>query len=302
MMEKSSGHKGKVIDTIDGIDVIECDSCGFKHVSPLPSQKELEALYRDEYYSSEKPQYLKDSEEDQAWWEMTYRQYFYLFDKHLQKQDRRLLEIGSGPGFFLKVGKERGWDVLGIEPSMQAINYSQQFDVPVVHDFFTEKSAEKLGTFNLIFMDTLLEHVPDPAAIITLCRSILNPGGLLCIVSPNDYNPLQQLLRDHAGYTPWWIVPRHHLNYFNFTSIKNLLQKHQFKVMESQGTFPMEFFLLCGENYVGNGSLGRELHGKRKTFEKQMHTGNPDLLQAFYQWLGEQKLGRSFVVIARKSF
>lgn len=300
MTETSSQHTGEVIDTIDEIDVIACTTCGFKHVNPLPSQEELDALYQEEYYSSEKPQYLKDSEEDQNWWEMTYREYFKLFEKHVQTESPRLLEIGSGPGFFLKVGKEVGWDVLGIEPSKQAIAFSDQFDVPVVHDFFNEESAKKLGTFDLIFMDTLLEHVPDPASTIALCHTILNPGGLLCVISPNDYNPLQQTLREHAGYQPWWVVPRHHLNYFDFDSIKSLLQKQSFKVLESQGTFPMEFFLLCGDNYIGNSQLGRELHFKRKALEEVMIKSNPKLLQSFYQWLGEQSVGRSFVVIAKK--
>ena len=300
MTEKNSEHSGEIIDTVDGIHVIECASCGFKHVLPLPSQEELDALYQEEYYSSEKPQYLKHTEEDQSWWEMTYRQYFDLFDKHLQKESPRLLEIGSGPGIFLKVGKERGWDVLGIEPSQQAIASSDQFDVPVVHDFFSAESVENLGTFDLIFMDTLLEHVPDPASTIDLCQSILNPGGLLCVISPNDYNPLQQILRENAQFSPWWVVPSHHLNYFNFDSIKALLERHHLHVVESQGTFPMEFFLLCGDNYVGNGPLGRELHGKRKAFEKLMLSSNPGLLERLYQWLGTQGLGRSFLIIAQK--
>lgn len=302
MTEASRAHQGNVIDSIDGIDVIACSACGFKHVDPLPSQEELDTLYQNEYYSSEKPQYLKDSEEDQSWWEMTYRHYFHLFGKHLHKESPRLLEIGSGPGYFLKVGKELGWDVLGIEPSKQAIAFSDQFDVPVVHGFFNDASAKELGTFDLIFMDTLLEHVPDPASTLALCHSILNPGGLICIISPNDYNPLQQILREHANYKPWWVVPRHHLNYFDFESIQTLLQKQSFNLLESQGTFPMEFFLLCGDNYIGNGSLGRDLHGKRKAFEELLMKSNPELLQSFYQWLGDQGIGRSFVVIAKKNF
>ncbi|CCB91277.1 putative SAM-dependent methyltransferase [Waddlia chondrophila 2032/99] len=300
MTEKNKIHQGNVIDTIDGIDVIECTVCGFKHVNPLPSQEELETLYKKEYYSLDKPQYLKDSEEDQEWWEMTYRQYFHLFDKHLKKEAPSLFEIGSGPGFFLKVGKEHGWDVLGIEPSKQAVAFSKQFDVPVIHDFFHEETAKKLGTFDLIFMDTLLEHVPNPSSMIALCSSLLNPGGLLCVISPNDYNPLQKILRNQKNYPPWWIVPRHHLNYFDFTSIQSLFKQHQLQVVESLGTFPMEFFLLCDDNYIENHALGREVHGKRKTLEKLMLANNPKLLESFYQWLGMQGLGRSFVVIAKK--
>jgi SAM-dependent methyltransferase len=294
-------HQGTVIDSIEGVDVIACETCGFKHVIPLPSQEELDALYAKDYYSSEKPQYLADSEEDLLWWEMTYTEYFRLFEAYLSKNTARVLEIGSGPGFFLKCGKQLGWDVIGIEPSQQAYAYSQQFGVNVVHDFFNEESAKQLGKFDLIFMDTFLEHIPDPIGTIALCRSLLNPNGMLCIISPNDYNPLQKILREEADYPPWWVVPKHHLNYFDFASIQNLLKIQGFRVDETLGSFPMEFFLMCGDDYVGDSKLGRTVHRKRKSFEQLMLKSDPELLRAFYRWLGKQGLGRSFVVLATVS-
>lgn len=292
-------HDGPVVDTVDQIQIIDCESCGFKHVSPLPTEEALNPLYKKEYYDKEKPQYINDSEEDIEWWQITYREYFHLFEKYLTKESAKVLEVGSGPGLFLKCGKENGWDVTGIEPSKQAYDYSLQFGAPVINDFFSKESVEKLGTFDIIFMDTLLEHVPDPIAIIQLAKSILNKGGLLCIISPNDYNPLQKILREHQNYSPWWVVPHHHLNYFDFQSVQKLLNRQGFTIREKLGTFPMEFFLLCGDNYIGKRKLGREVHNKRKIFEKTLNVSNPELLRVFYQSLGDQGLGRSFVILAQ---
>ncbi len=292
-------HEGPVIDTVDDINVIDCNTCGFKHVTPLPSEEELNAFYEKEYYNKDKPQYLRDSEEDAEWWEMTYAEYFHLFENYCSKETAKVLEIGSGPGLFLKCGKERGWNLTGIEPSKQAFEYSLQFGAPVINAFFSEESAQTLGTFDIIFMDTLLEHIADPIALIQLAKSILNKKGLLCIISPNDYNPLQKILREKKNYAPWWVVPHHHLNYFDFQSIQNLLTSQGFTIKEKLGTFPIEFFLLCGDNYIGNRQLGREVHAKRKQFEKNLMESNPELLKAFYQSLGKQGVGRSFVVLAQ---
>ena len=41
------GHKGTILDTIEEIDVIDCKTCGFNHIIPIPTQKELEGFYRD---------------------------------------------------------------------------------------------------------------------------------------------------------------------------------------------------------------------------------------------------------------
>ena len=37
----SENHNGKVVDSIDGFDVIECHQCQFKHIMPLPTKKEV---------------------------------------------------------------------------------------------------------------------------------------------------------------------------------------------------------------------------------------------------------------------
>jgi len=291
-------HTGAVIDSKEGFDIIECETCGFKHVVPIPTPEELNNLYKKEFYSTEKPNYFKDVEEDLEWWEHTYHNFYHLLEKHCPTNSRRLLEIGSGPGYFLKSGKELGWDVLGFEPSKQAAEYSKTLGVNVVNDFFNETNADRYGTFDVVYMKTVIEHLPDPVALLKSIKSVLKPNGIICIISPNEYNPLQLILRE-MGHEPWWVAPPQHINYFDFKSIKKLLEKIGFDILESTATFPMEFFLLAGENYVGNDELGRKCHFKRKIFEMNLYKLGSEQLNLIYKSLADNGIGREFVVIGR---
>ena len=61
----------------------------------------------------------------------------------------------------------------------------------------------------------------------------------------------------------------------------------------------MEFFLLSGDNYVGNNELGRKCHFKRKTFEMNMYKYGKEQLNMIYKALADVGIGREFVVIGR---
>ena len=118
-------HSGVVVASANGFDVIECKECGFKHSIPIPTDDELERIYSHEYYTQEKPLYLERYHEDLEWWNTVYTQRYEILEQHLSSQQRRILDIGSGPGYFLLNGKNRGWKVKGIEPSTEAAAYSQ---------------------------------------------------------------------------------------------------------------------------------------------------------------------------------
>lgn len=51
--------------------------------------------------------------------------------------------------------------------------------------------------------------------------------------------------------------PPEHINYFNFESITRLLERNGFSIIEITSTFPLELFLLMGDNYIGNNEIGK---------------------------------------------
>jgi SAM-dependent methyltransferase len=301
LMETAS-HHGPVTVSVDGRDVIDCKACGFRHIDPLFTSEELKSFYEKEFYQSERADYFSRMEEDRDWWMLRYRHYYELLEAHAPAtQGRlRLLDIGSGPGFFLDAGAARGWDVLGFEPSAMAADYCTARGLTVVNDFFSATAARGLGKFDAIALSMVLEHVKDPIGLIEEARTLLTPGGLLLLISPNDFNPLQMSLWKEMGFKPWWVVPRHHLNYFSLASATAFVKARGFDVMHVETSYPLENFLIAGRNYVGNDSVGRVCHLERKAFETALLTRDPALLRRLAAGWASQGIGREFLVLGRK--
>jgi len=296
-------HFGPAIAISAEYTVIDCVKCGFKHIIAIPSQEELEEIYTHEYYTKEKPDYIEKYIEDLKWWNNIYTSRYEIFEKFLPIYQRKILDIGSGPGYFLLNGKERGWKVKGVEPSIKAALYSQGLDLEIENIYFNEKTAPMLGKFDVINMGEVLEHIPDPNALLQLAHSNLNVNGLICIIVPNDFNPFQLILRDQLGFKPWWVSPPHHINYFDHKSLAKLLVKAGFSVLHQESTFPIDLFLLMGDNYIGNYEVGRECHTRRMNFENAILQNNNNLfdIKKLYSLFSEMGIGREIFMIGRKN-
>ncbi|MFO1187075.1 MAG: class I SAM-dependent methyltransferase [Alphaproteobacteria bacterium] len=294
-------HGGPVRDTVDDFTVIDCETCGFAHVTPLPSEADLAAHYAKDYYGQIKPDYLARAKADEPWARLGFDDRLDILEANLPKGRRRLLDIGSGPGLFAAHARSRGWAAEGIEPSGQACAHARSLDVPVTCGTFDDKTATQLGKFDAITLTNMLEHVPDPAAILLRAHECLAEHGLVCVTVPNDYNGFQTTLRTN-GAAPWWIAPPHHLNYFGFDSLARLVSRVGFQEIERTTSFPMEIFALMGELYMGNDALGRACHQQRIAFDGAFASaGTGETRRKFYAALAAAGFGREVIIVAQKS-
>ena len=295
-------HSGPVCQTAGDFSVIECESCQFKHVVPLPSPQALKDVYSNAYYTEDKPHYIDQYLEDKDWWNAIYKDRYESLEKYLGGRVGSLLDVGSGPGLFLALGRTRGWQVKGIEPSKKAFNYSRTvLNLDVDNVFLDASNSMTLGTFDVIHMGEVLEHLPEPTAMLQIAKKLIKQNGLLSLVVPNDFNPFQLILRDQFGFKPWWVAPPHHLNYFSHDSLKKLVERQGFEVMHMESTFPIDMFLMMGKNYVGHDEIGREMHSLRKTFDENLFvSGAFDLRSKLYRAFADLGLGREIVLYARK--
>jgi len=300
--KKWQTHRGFIQDQNKGFDVIECEKCGFKHIVPIPTKEELQSVYQNYYYSIVKPLYIERYREDLGWWNIVYADRYETFEECLPtKFQRKMLDVGSGPGFYLLHGKERGWETLGIEPSEKAVAHSRSLGLNIIEGFLTSDNFKDMGTFDVIHMSEVLEHIPDPTEMISITNLMLNPGGLLCVVVPNDYSFFQGVLRTECGFKPWWVAPPHHINYFNFDSLTNLLERCGYSVFLKEATFPIDIFLLMGCNYIGNDEVGRYCHRSRMNFEMNLwRSGQNKVRRSLYQAFAQQGIGREIILYARK--
>lgn len=301
-------HEGTEVGVYNEKQLINCNACGFIHVNPLPSQEELKAVYDSQFYANDKPDYLSKAE---AEWEYhrdcVYAPRFEQFETLLgpSSNPRKILDVGCSGGFFLRAGKERGWETLGLEPSIQASQYCQEVSgINVLNTYFQDlDEATYAEAFDVIHLRFVIEHLPNPIEQCQKAYKLLKPGGLLCVEVPNDFNALQTLVQETQGAPSYWVAIPHHLNYFSFESLGDLYTKTGFEVVAKDTSFPMEFFLLFGDNYVGNDPLGRQCHAKRISFEQTL-SQRPDthqFMNRFYAFLAQEGLGRSVVLFGRKS-
>lgn len=303
MLLSEHSHQGIVISDSQDPKVINCETCGFAHLLPIPSQSDLDSYYASDYYASTKPSCISDRERDFSWWQRVYEDRIRSISQYLSSDQRTILDIGSGTGHFLLVAQQLNWHSVGIEPSKQAYDYCiQQTGVfNVCHSTFEKwNKVTRKPIFSAIHMQEVLEHLPDPRTTLRSIHKLLVPGGILCIVVPNDFSPVQYAATSILKLPPWWIVPEH-INYFTPSTLTSLLERCSYEIIDLTTTYPIDLSLLFGFNYVSGEHSGAAIHQARKDFEHNLdEIAMSNLYRSIYKALSTVNVGREIVIIARK--
>jgi len=282
--------------------VVDCQTCGFKHIYPVPTPEELEEFYKNQYFEEVKPGWTEDQLDEKVFWDINFEDKLDTLSNLLNGIDKkRILDIGCGNGLFLKFFQRHGWDTLGIEPSGTVAGYAREIGIQVIEDTIENIDLKELGLFDVVNLSFVLEHVPNPKEFCTVVFKLLKPGGVACFELPNDFNEFQGAIHDFLGKEMWWISALDHINYFNFESLEKLLVNIGYRVVLKETSFPMELFILMGDDYVRNDEIGKTMHKKRVTFEKALvETGRNRIKRKLYQCLAEIGLGRTIIMYGQK--
>lgn len=95
-----------------------------------------------------------------------------------------LLEIGCGSGAFLVEMQSLGWQTLGIEPDLKAVQTARKMGVEVLHGWL-EDAPLSPASFDAISMHHVIEHLHHPMDYLLRCKQLLRKGGVLSIFTPN---------------------------------------------------------------------------------------------------------------------
>ena len=148
------------------------------------------------------------------------------------------LEVGCGSGLFMELAKERGYSMLGMEPSSGAYEIATQKSLNVIQGMFPEDLPESLR-FDFIIFNDVFEHLPDAYSALRCCAHHLKPKGIVCINVPVSSGPIYRVAHTLtkikiAGdiYRRLWQIgtPSPHKYYFSRKSIKGLANKCQLDV------------------------------------------------------------------------
>jgi 2-polyprenyl-3-methyl-5-hydroxy-6-metoxy-1,4-benzoquinol methylase len=143
----------------------------------------------------------------------------------------RLLDVGCGNGRFLRTMAELGWEVEGIEPDVRTAEIARAHTRSPIHARL-EDAGFAAETFDVIVMNHVLEHVPDPRTVLEECHRIIRTGGVLGLALPNP-----QAL-GHRVFGSHWsaLEPPRHLVFFSPEKLADLVRVAGFSIARVRTT------------------------------------------------------------------
>ena len=263
----------------------------------LPSPgDEIDYLDKDEFYTQiKKPGVYEDYDNRlPEYWDMIYGDRAKTIK--LYAKGNILLDVGCGSGRALMRLVGHGFDAYGVEPSQTAISRSVGLQSRITRGLWPGCITHK-QYYNVVYIEQVLSHTPDISQMLKGAWDILAPNGIIVIEEPNDFSYLQKAVVDAGLNKPEYWKCRDHVNYGSYKFWMDRLERAGFRCLEMQGTWPMEWFALSGDNYFGNDALGKTCHEKRyKILSSMTFSKRQELGQSFAK-IG---IGRDILIYAQK--
>lgn len=216
------------LHVIRGMNIVQCPRCGLVYTNPRMIWKyatsgdkfeaELDA-YRRDYWPPRQQSALK-------FWDIL-SQY---------RQTGKLLDLGCSYGFFLDESRRQGWQAMGVEPAPDQLAWARQYlQLTVVDNLENPDLAPH--SFDVLSTWDVIEHIEDPHSFLKRCHTLIRPGGVLLLKTPNADGLLRR--------GPWWLRPylalyrqlvypanpMQHLYHFTPQIMQQMLQQTGFSVV-----------------------------------------------------------------------
>ncbi|MBA2364521.1 MAG: class I SAM-dependent methyltransferase [Chloroflexia bacterium] len=196
--------------------IVRCDVCALEYTNPRPNAAMLDRLY----VAVEDTAYLEEEEARLA----TFRYEVRRLAKHSPRG--RLLDIGAHVGTFLRVARDAGYEVSGVEPSEWAARYARETHDLDVRPTTVSNAGFPMESFDLVSMWDVVEHFADPQSELREVARFVKSGGVFALTTMNVGSLAPRLLR---GRWPWYMLM--HQYYFTPETLSRMLEKAGFEVM-----------------------------------------------------------------------
>jgi 2-polyprenyl-3-methyl-5-hydroxy-6-metoxy-1,4-benzoquinol methylase len=190
--------------------ILKCESCGFLQTGRLLDDATLMAYYQSGYGGLRQRQGQ----------EVNSRVNIGLMQRAgISIQGARILDIGCGYGFLLKVLTEQhAAQTIGVEPAQAELAVARDelgLDVRGSLEAVTE------ADFDVVCLFEVIEHITEPLSFLKNMKRFIRPGGVLCIATDN-FN--SAIVTSMGARFPKWI-PHQHVSLFDHNTLPALIEK-----------------------------------------------------------------------------
>lgn len=151
----------------------------------------------------------------------------------------RVLDMGCGTGSLSRILADVCHaEVVGIEPDSIRAERAMARGLEVHAGYLSKELISEIGSFDVVLLADVLEHLPNPHAMLLLCRQALKAGGAVVISVPNvaHWSVRVDLLRGKFQYQPFGIMDATHLRWFTMDTVKSMMISSGFKITAYRAT------------------------------------------------------------------
>lgn len=224
-------HAARKIETRFGMTawVAECPQCRLAYQTPQPSP-EASTVYMnwrwrsaDAYVASVANQMKRANKQLE------------LVQSYIDRP-KKLLDFGAGAGAFVHSAIERGWQASGVEQSESARQRAREY-------YGIELISELCeGTYDVVTMWDVIEHLSDPISLLATLREHLAPGGLLFLETGNYESWIRVFEKER-----WILYLFDHQFYFTPSSLERVTNRAgyaNFHLLDTNHTYPWKPWII----------------------------------------------------------
>lgn len=228
----------KTVYRFNDFSVLKCRTCRSSWRSNMYDQNQIIQIYCDEAYQKH-PYFSYEKDEIENLMKERFKSYSRALD-YLESVIGlgRLLDVGCGSGAFLSIAKRRGWSVDGIEiaPGLSKIS-ERNTNSEIVNCSFEEANMSQ-NHYDVVSFWDIIEHLVDPISALDKARTLLRPGGIVLLCTPNEQSLLAragwilyELTGSYYNYPALALHPSAHTYFFSKSCLKRLLEESKFRVI-----------------------------------------------------------------------
>ena len=188
---------------------------------------------------------------------------------------KSFLDVGAGYGFLIQqMASQQETYSIGVELSEQEAQYAkEQLKVDIRNTTLAEANLPK-DFFDLVACFELIEHIPDPPALLDEMLSHVKLSGYLLVMTDNFESRIAQELG--AGFPKW--IPHSHISHFFPKTLERLFSDKGIEIIGRLSYTPWEllarlyYFKLRGIKQTPESAfnlshiLASEMHGRFRLF------------------------------------
>jgi 2-polyprenyl-3-methyl-5-hydroxy-6-metoxy-1,4-benzoquinol methylase len=217
--------KTETVFTESGIEYLRCLACGHLF-SSFDRDQDYDGYFED----------VKDENDAESYWNLAHDKMYTSFAMdYLSEKSGRLLDVGAGLGFFVKfASKVPGWQASGVEISCGGWKFGKE-RLGLQNYFFGRLEEQRFepGSFDIITMWDVIEHIKDPHPILTKCFELLKEDGILFMHTPSGELQLVKARIKKALFGEkeggHFLEAKDHLNLYSEKTLKKVLRNCGFK-------------------------------------------------------------------------